>query len=451
MNFSKKNAATAATATNNNNSPGCFSSIFGRFKCAGYLPTYPTPPEEIPDKNPNTTKINAVPNNNCSDDDRAVVVRTEVQGEGNPGIVARLMGLDSLPNPKTTTKPPSSINDSLSRSKSLNSLHFLPDFNPTKPSYHRRVRTSLSTPFHEQRCSLLVTINENLETNGEKTKHILKGSRDESKQQKEKVEKAVVSSGNERTKTRKSIENNKNYNQERYYKGKCNTCRTKSNKNVKDKSVRDNVVGSNNNSPREKCGSQKSKLFNKDNDKYTKIGSKVSRKNEVVHRYEDYCGEVEGDVLSRSPISVLDHGHEFDSSSREDTDATTPQPKLRRRSRPKVDIVHDIPQTPPPQQQQQIDQKSTKKCDDFPKKIACKNKVVNEDNDANVAEYFEDLSLQIYALGEDQLCKDLSSHVKKYDLFKGHFVDELCLGFGQDMLDFLLDELISELGQFSLG
>ncbi|KAK9716000.1 hypothetical protein RND81_06G205000 [Saponaria officinalis] len=423
----------SSSKKNPNNYSGCFSNIFGRFNCTGNLPTHPCPQEKIPEKNLNSTKTD-VSNNNCSKI-RAIVVTTGVQPKGNPGIVARLMGLDSLPNDNTTSKSPLSINDSLSRSKSLNSLNFLPDFNTTKGTFHRRVRTSSSASFREQGDRLLGTIDENLETNGEKMKDIDKGhDNEEIKQAKGKTVKPEIFKGNECRKGRKNSESMKSYKQERYYKGNYTSCRTKTSENdLKKTSVRENVGRTNNNSRDNKCAIQRRKLVTKD--KHVKIGSSVLRTNKVDRKNDNY-GEVQSDVSSRSPVSVLDHQLDFDSPSREDTkitNATQTTPKLKRTSSPKTNIIHDIP----PQESDQI---SNKKEDDFCN-IASKHKVVN----AN-AENFEDLSVQICALAEEQLCKDLTSHVKKYDLFKAHVIEELCHDFGQELLDFLLMELTCELG-----
>ncbi|XP_075078904.1 uncharacterized protein LOC107781413 isoform X2 [Nicotiana tabacum] len=110
----------------------CFSGIFQRLLCGGSLPTHPsdqyTKPngvefdqssQKLPfkaDENINSNKVKA----------------------NSPGVVARLMGLDSLPEEKNT------FVGSFPRSRSVNSLDYLMQFNLTENFHHRRVRTSVS-------------------------------------------------------------------------------------------------------------------------------------------------------------------------------------------------------------------------------------------------------------------------------------------------------------------
>ncbi|THF95646.1 uncharacterized protein LOC114318487 [Camellia sinensis] len=107
--------------TNSQNSTSkCFSGILRRLLCTGNLPTHPS--DLIID--PTTTFEN-------SKNDFKTQVKT-------PGVVARLMGLDSLPHLNLVPK-----DSSILRSRSVNSVNYFPDFDPTR-SHHRRVRTSLS-------------------------------------------------------------------------------------------------------------------------------------------------------------------------------------------------------------------------------------------------------------------------------------------------------------------
>ncbi|XP_019462634.1 PREDICTED: uncharacterized protein LOC109361589 isoform X2 [Lupinus angustifolius] len=59
-----------------------------------------------------------------------------------PGVVARLMGLDSLPNTKFITK--GSTPDSVPRSRSVNFVDYLVEFDLKQASMHRRMKTSAS-------------------------------------------------------------------------------------------------------------------------------------------------------------------------------------------------------------------------------------------------------------------------------------------------------------------
>ncbi|KAL7169630.1 hypothetical protein ACSBR2_034631 [Camellia fascicularis] len=103
----------------------CFSGILRRLLCSDSLPTHPS--DLITDS---TTTIPTTTFENPTED-----FKTQIK---TPGLVARLMGLDSLPDLNLVPK-----DSSILRSRSVNSVNYLPDFNPTL-SRHRRVRTSLS-------------------------------------------------------------------------------------------------------------------------------------------------------------------------------------------------------------------------------------------------------------------------------------------------------------------
>ncbi|XP_004246754.1 uncharacterized protein TRM31 [Solanum lycopersicum] len=100
----------------------CFSSIFQRLICGGSLPTHPC--DQFKEANTTTYEANS----------------NKLVGGANssPGIVARLMGLESLPREEKSKF------GSFSRSKSANSLDYLMQFDLTQQFHHRRVRTSLS-------------------------------------------------------------------------------------------------------------------------------------------------------------------------------------------------------------------------------------------------------------------------------------------------------------------
>ncbi|KAG5042357.1 hypothetical protein JHK87_006272 [Glycine soja] len=119
--------------------PGCFSfsSFLRVLLCAGNGTSPPVHPYHITEsdesKNAHFTKEKMVVNDNGNDDISA------------PGVVARLMGLDSLPNPKWVVKCGSgSIPDSVPRSRSVNFVDYLLEFDASHVSSHRRVKTSTS-------------------------------------------------------------------------------------------------------------------------------------------------------------------------------------------------------------------------------------------------------------------------------------------------------------------
>ncbi|PPS18470.1 hypothetical protein GOBAR_AA02104 [Gossypium barbadense] len=104
-------------------SSGCFSAVFRRLFCSGTPETHPSVP---------IIELNAVD----------IMAKAQVQAsESGPGIVARLMGLDTLPDNNWVCrgKTPSSV----PRSKSANFMDYMLDFDLTKAT-HRRVKTSTS-------------------------------------------------------------------------------------------------------------------------------------------------------------------------------------------------------------------------------------------------------------------------------------------------------------------
>ena len=129
----------------------CFTTFYKRFICTtNLIPTHPSPStHHIPLQKP----IKIDPFTHPLTHDPSTI---SINNNNNPGIIARLMGLDSLPNNQKNT----TLN-SLFRSKSLNSIHFIPNFDPTRNTFHRRARTSAS--FNEQGHNFLVKIDENLE------------------------------------------------------------------------------------------------------------------------------------------------------------------------------------------------------------------------------------------------------------------------------------------------
>ncbi|CAK9326948.1 unnamed protein product [Citrullus colocynthis] len=112
----------AAAAT-----PSCLSGILRRILCSGSLPTHPT--DHITEE---TTSVKS--------DDKLLqvkdlnVIKSTNETKPTAGIVARLMGLDSMPEMKQN-------HNSISRSQSMNSVeHFYKHLEDK----HQRVRSTLS-------------------------------------------------------------------------------------------------------------------------------------------------------------------------------------------------------------------------------------------------------------------------------------------------------------------
>ncbi|XVE76564.1 hypothetical protein DITRI_Ditri12bG0183400 [Diplodiscus trichospermus] len=125
-------------------SSGCFSAVLRRLLCSGSFQTHPSD---------NIIELNTV-----DDDDHVAKVPVQAS-ESGPGIVARLMGLDSLPenNWVQKCKTPGPV----TRSRSVNFMDYMLEFDLTQAK-HRRVKTSAS--FREvPQCPQLLQRNHNHE------------------------------------------------------------------------------------------------------------------------------------------------------------------------------------------------------------------------------------------------------------------------------------------------
>ncbi|KAL2337740.1 hypothetical protein Fmac_012186 [Flemingia macrophylla] len=110
--------------------PSCFPGLLRVLLCAGSATSPPVHPsdhitESEDSENAHFTKEKVVDNAYAS----------------TPGVVARLMGLDSLPNPKRLVKV--GTPGSVPRSRSVNFVDYLLEFDPSHAN-HRRVKTSAS-------------------------------------------------------------------------------------------------------------------------------------------------------------------------------------------------------------------------------------------------------------------------------------------------------------------
>ncbi|PON85471.1 hypothetical protein TorRG33x02_187510 [Trema orientale] len=113
--FYKSKSATA----------GCLAGILRRILCSGTLPTHPS--------DQTTEETNSVESDSKS--------REKIQTPGTPGLVARLMGLDSFPeigSDWAQSRPKNSV----SRSRSMNSADRLSGFGD--PKKHRRSKSTTS-------------------------------------------------------------------------------------------------------------------------------------------------------------------------------------------------------------------------------------------------------------------------------------------------------------------
>lgn len=396
---------TKYSKSKSSSTSNCFTNIFQRLICTRNLPTHPSPPDQIVE-NPEIIQSFSRPCPLTNVNGPVVSARAHAN---SPGIVARLMGLDSLPNYENVTTL-----DSLFRSKSLNSLHFMPDFDPTRAAFHRRARTSAS--FHEQGQSrnFYVTKDDNLKSD---MKQIKKGGREK---------KAVSKAKNNETRQgdgRIKVSGSKKRYEERYSR------RIRRSKD----SVGGNGVSSHD--LKEKCGLHKKKSLNNKERLIGKVvGSTVSSKRKVDHK-EDMCIEVQSDdiLLSRSPVSVLDH-HTKDISPFSKVDGRQITSDSRRKSTPKLKICDNLAQELVPKSKESYQQ--------YCNKIASEQELVKAEVEA--ADYLVEMLGNICKLAEEEHKKDFK-WVTMYEILKVHFVEEMSIHLGQQMLDFLLDELLDEI------
>jgi len=109
---------------------GCFPALLRVLLCAGNATSPPVHPSD------HFTESEQSENAHYSTKETMLV-----NDGSTPGVVARLMGLDSLPNPKWGVK--GGTPDSVPRSRSVNFVDYLLEFDASH-AIHRRVKTSAS-------------------------------------------------------------------------------------------------------------------------------------------------------------------------------------------------------------------------------------------------------------------------------------------------------------------
>ncbi|KAL6496169.1 hypothetical protein OROGR_029427 [Orobanche gracilis] len=108
----------------------CYSAILWRLLCSGSQPTHPS--DQFLKSN-----IEKMGDRKVEESSKPVE-NAKNSVYSNPGVVARLMGLDSFPNTSSARK--NKTLGSFFRSRSMNSIDFLPHFDPVER--HRRVRST---------------------------------------------------------------------------------------------------------------------------------------------------------------------------------------------------------------------------------------------------------------------------------------------------------------------
>ncbi|KAK7287451.1 hypothetical protein RIF29_00729 [Crotalaria pallida] len=117
---------------------GCFSGFFCVLLCAGNGPSPPVHPSDNVIESEETNPVLQNFHQNQKKDTNAIVD----EYAATPGVVARLMGLDSLPKTNLLTKRRTS--DSVPRSRSVNFMDYLLEIDLNQTNNHRRVKTSAS-------------------------------------------------------------------------------------------------------------------------------------------------------------------------------------------------------------------------------------------------------------------------------------------------------------------
>ncbi|KAL1331024.1 hypothetical protein HN51_048278 [Arachis hypogaea] len=118
--------------------PGCFSGFLRVILCAGTGTSPPVHPSQDESEN-----VDSISNK------RDALIHEDFAA--TPGLVARLMGLDSVPNTNCLMKGHSP--DSVPRSRSVNFVDYLLNFEVGQENFHRRAKTSAS--FREVPASAL--------------------------------------------------------------------------------------------------------------------------------------------------------------------------------------------------------------------------------------------------------------------------------------------------------
>ncbi|XP_056690890.1 uncharacterized protein [Spinacia oleracea] len=131
MKFTPSSASSSSSSSFNENLCkskgnvfGCFSAVLSRILCSKSLPTHPSDPIET-DINQHFSKIDKI----------------GVDGSATPNVVARLMGLDSMPEMSSNLSQIFPVPIPITRSKSMDSDDFR---EKTEEMQHRRVKTSVS-------------------------------------------------------------------------------------------------------------------------------------------------------------------------------------------------------------------------------------------------------------------------------------------------------------------
>lgn len=130
-------------------SAGCLAGILRRILCYGSLPTYPS--DHIPEA------ANSIDQSQNDRDFKPKEKTEETDSSATPSLVARLMGLESIPDANLVSTP-----NSISRSLSMNSVErLLGDHDPIQAHDRRRVKSFREMPTFLENEEFLILSFEN--------------------------------------------------------------------------------------------------------------------------------------------------------------------------------------------------------------------------------------------------------------------------------------------------
>ncbi|GAV87280.1 VARLMGL domain-containing protein [Cephalotus follicularis] len=415
-------------ASNRSASSGCFSGIVRRLLCNGSPQTHPS--DHIAE--PNITKY---------DRSKKEIIKTEAKVEApdstnaTPGVVARLMGLDSLPVANWVPRP--SLADSVTRSRSVNFIEYLLQSDLTQG--HRRVRTSVSfrevpTSLNQQNCDPFVAYFEN---------------EDDTMGMKLKLRKSEMGLGELKQK-RPDRTNNKDKNREIVVSKKETQGKKKKISKFKDEPRR---VLHKHNSKVSKCN-------------VAKVSSFVTPRKVDVNRKYGATSKAKSRVLK--PLNKKEVSLEVKSSVRKSKPENMPleptECSTENSSPVSVLDVNDFDiydATPLSEDTKYTETKSSTKptkFDDNPTphfngifksedrvEIIAINKKDKESVDNAETQYYKELVAKLHRLTEEDIKQTNAKQEFKFDDFEA-----ICFEFGQQILDIMLEQVVDELVEFHM-
>ncbi|CAL0324709.1 unnamed protein product [Lupinus luteus] len=389
---------------------GCFSSFLQVFLCVGNKTSPPVHPSKNVTEPEKPELMQLVPLNKETMNDEYAAT---------PGVIARLMGLDSLPNSNFLTK--GSTPDSVPRSRSVNFVDYLVEFDLKQASMHRRVKTSAS--FREvpalgqrQNHDLVVLYWGDGESRGEevKLKKEEKGVRELKQKEKQGSKNMEILKEKVSSTVKKEWNQGKNKKISKL-KNEPRRVPSSSSSSKQSRMVRKNHCGVKDLS--NVSSSTISSLTNKKKKGFVEPKLTINKRNQKSHKKKI---ETENNSENLSPVSVLDANHYpflYETDFIDDSHGTSP---LASRSKLKSSSIVSLGD------------------DDVEEKTnnikGCAYTDLNRE-----AEYYSEVLIKIHSLTEKDI-REANITPKKHEGF-----EEICLLFEDKILDLLLHEFVDEI------